>query len=543
VPNFQAMLFSNGGHLLAHAESILNPEVFTHPVWIRFGRYEAPTLHQLINELLNAAKVLQNDDPDNACQVLLACVAYQSQIGQHEIAMKTLQQVQILAERNAFDRIVVWVKWGMSSISFQERKYEQTIRHLEGLEAILNQKEEWILADYIDTIKVSLQSPPTFLVKKNSKPQKGPPPEDLLNTTFDWLQHWGHSDGKAGPETSPEYYKSCDTAQKTKASQPFLFIQRWGNYWDNLLMSARNITNSHGTGNDKKSQTVIVPQALAQEKIFANREIVKSDSKHRRNRKSKHMPQGDSVIAQMLGAFNVTIQDTPIKLPASRGLSLMKYLILHHKHSTPRDVLMEVFWPESDPDSARNNLNVAMYNLRQILRSVTKSQIVCFEDGAYCLAPDLKIWLDVEEFEHCIREGQLLESKGQITAAATEYDIAVNLYRGDLLADTPYESWAVLDRERLRAAYFDALDRHSQIYFNQERYTTCINLCQLILARDACREDAHCRIMQCYSRLGQNPLALRQYQICVDALQTELEVDPSPETTHLFEKVRHHRHV
>jgi DNA-binding SARP family transcriptional activator len=155
----------------------------------------------------------------------------------------------------------------------------------------------------------------------------------------------------------------------------------------------------------------------------------------------------------------------------------------------------------------------------------------------------LEVWLDVEEFEHCVREGKLLESKGQIAVAVTEYDIALNLYRGDFLADTPYESWAVLDRERLRAAYFDALDRLSQIHFYQERYTTCVNLCQLILARDACREDAHCRIMQCYSRLGKKPLALRQYQICVEALRVELGVKPDAETTNLYAHIRRREHV
>ena len=33
--------------------------------------------------------------------------------------------------------------------------------------------------------------------------------------------------------------------------------------------------------------------------------------------------------------------------------------------------------------------------------------------------------------------GQQLESKKQLTAAVAEYEIAVNLYRGDFLADNP----------------------------------------------------------------------------------------------------------
>jgi DNA-binding SARP family transcriptional activator len=155
----------------------------------------------------------------------------------------------------------------------------------------------------------------------------------------------------------------------------------------------------------------------------------------------------------------------------------------------------------------------------------------------------MELWLDVEEFEHCVEQGQRLESQLQITEAIAEYEIAINLYRGDFLAENPYEGWTVLERERLRITYLDTLDHLSQIYFDQERYGLCVTLCQLILNRDLCREDAHCRLMRCYSRLGQGPLALRQYQICAEALQTELEVVPAPETTEIYERIHRHEHI
>ena len=134
-----------------------------------------------------------------------------------------------------------------------------------------------------------------------------------------------------------------------------------------------------------------------------------------------------------------------------------------------------------------------------------------------------------------------MESRKQVNSAITEYEIAINLYRGDFLADNPYENWTVLDRERLRVTYLDTLDNLSRIYFNQARYAACANLCQLILGRDPCREDAHCRLMRSYSHLGQGALALRQYQMCVEALRGELDVEPAPETRHLFEQIRSHK--
>ncbi len=537
------MLSNDSGHLLTHAESILNPEIFSHPVWIRFGRKETAVSHKTINELLSIAKILQDDDPDNACQVLLICVAYQNQIGQSDNALRTLKKVQSLADHNTLDRMIVWAKWGMSSISFQEGKYEQTIRHLEELRTILNQKNEWILANYIDVIKVSLHSPQGSVIKKNNKSQKDPPSKDLLTVTFDWMDHWGLPGQKAEFGLFFECRKDHGTDTRGKADQFSLSTRHWQGYWHNLLMALRNTAKGYLADRNEKTQTKTSLSSSIKEQTFVNEAIPKLESEHRGGQISKYTASSNSVIVQMLGSFHIAIQDLSIKLPASRGLSLLKYMLFHHKQAIRRDVLMEVFWPNSDPDAARNNLNVAMHTLRQALRSVTENRIVCFEDGAYYLAPELELWIDVEEFDHCVKEGQRLETRNQLTAAVAEFEIAINLYQGEFLADTPYESWTVLDRERLRIAYLDTLDHLSQIYFNEERYAACVTQCQLILSRDLCREDAHCRLMQCYSRLGQGPLALRQYQICVEALQSELEVEPAPETTQLYEQIHKHERI
>ena len=49
--------------------------------------------------------------------------------------------------------------------------------------------------------------------------------------------------------------------------------------------------------------------------------------------------------------------------------------------------------------------------------------------------------------------------------------------------------------------------------------------------------------MRCYSRQGQRPLALRQFQICAEALRTELDVEPSPATAELYERIRRRESV
>jgi DNA-binding SARP family transcriptional activator len=245
----------------------------------------------------------------------------------------------------------------------------------------------------------------------------------------------------------------------------------------------------------------------------------------------------------MLGMFSMTIGEATVKLPASRALSLLKYLLLRHKQCIPRDMLLETFWPEADPELARNNLNVSLHSLRRALQRATDRPVIVYEDGAYGLASNLQLWLDVEEFEKCVKSGQWLEAQDQPSAATNEYESAISLYQGDLLEQNLYDEWTVLDRERLRIAYLDTLDRLSQIYFKEERYSACRTACQLILIKDTCREDAHCLLMRCYSRQGQPHLALYQYQVCVEALFGELQVEPAPETTQLYNRIRRREQV
>ena len=251
-----------------------------------------------------------------------------------------------------------------------------------------------------------------------------------------------------------------------------------------------------------------------------------------------------TLAVHMLGQFRVLVNDQPVEnWPSGRGRAIFQYLLTHHATVTPRDVLMDLFWPESKPEAARNNLNVAMHGLRRATRAVTSLPVVIFKEGAYHLCPDLNLWLDVDEFENHVRNGRRFEVERSLENASVEYEAAISLYQGDFLSSDLYEEWPVLTRERLRVAYLDTLDRLSHIYFRQEQYAVCATLCQLLLTHDNCREDAYCRLMRCYSRLEQYHLALREYQSCVDALHIELNVTPAQSTTQLFEGIRHHEWV
>ena len=246
-----------------------------------------------------------------------------------------------------------------------------------------------------------------------------------------------------------------------------------------------------------------------------------------------------SMVVYCLGLFRVYQNDQLITdWDSLKARSVFKYLLTHRGTPIGKEILMDIFWPEADPKAARRNLHQAIYSLRQTLRGEQQDfQHIRFEDDCYSLNPEMSIWIDSEEFEKHIQAGRRLEAAGRREEAITEYGVAEGLYRGDFLEEDLYEEWPLGQRDHARNTYLEILGRLSEYYVGRSEYTAAIALCQKVLARDNCDEEAHRRLIHCYLALGQPHLAVRQYQACVEALKQELDLTPSEETVALYRRI------
>jgi DNA-binding SARP family transcriptional activator len=59
-----------------------------------------------------------------------------------------------------------------------------------------------------------------------------------------------------------------------------------------------------------------------------------------------------------------------------------------------------------------------------------------------------------------------------------------------------------------------------------------------ILRHDHAYEQTHRQMMRLYAMSGDRTQALHQYQRCVSALRTELDIEPSESTKELYEQIR-----
>lgn len=553
-----AMLSKEESPLLDNAISKLQPEVFSHPIWMRFGKKEATVSSKTIKALTIEAANLKQNNPSDACQVLLICAVFQHYSGQADNALATIQEVQNLARKANLDKEVMWALWGACAICIQHKRFEQAAAYLSSLENKLNDQGDWVLAGFVDVIKQTLTQRSK---KSNTLPTNYSENQTtgiVLKQTFRWLNLWGFS--VQAQELDDYTSRKWDSSRhripplsKGWRSLRLLFRgelkvnwldsssqqgRKRSSFW-RLILSLLHI-EVVSQEQENKSE-IIDSNVTSVETVAAQAPVVITPVVVPKVETSQ--VEAISISVQMLGSFSLSIQDTLLDLPPSRSLSLLKYLLLNHKQYTPREMLIDMFWPDVSMERGRNNLNVAMNGIRTSLRTVTDTPVILYKSNAYGMAQDLRFWVDVEDFERLVNSGRRLEAQNRMSSAISDYEAAISLYQGDFLEENPYENWTVLPRERLRLAYLTTLDRLSHIYFNQERYAMCITLSQLILSRDRCREDAHSMLMRCYSRQGQDNLALRQYQVCVEALRMELDVTPAPETTKLYELIRQHKHV
>src|SRR5574339_463121 len=454
-----ALLFHKQRPLLALAVSKLRPNIFSHPVWIRFGKKDKVVSPETIQNLFGEAEQLQCDHPGDACQVLLICAVYQNYSGQSISALATIEKALDLAQHAGLSQEIPWTLWGACAVCVQQGNYEQAAILLGQLQAVLNVQNEWILADYIDVMRqfliVAAAGTDSFCASPETQKFEG-----LLTITFEWLHQWGFSArpesclplaGYKGPTGSPEPFTRADVSGQRqlkpwhilklifqgelklywakKGSHPAdCRSSLWGSILSSLQIyfSGRKITGPL-MGTDAHVPGVPTPQKVNDNPlpdiIASKREIEVKDKPVYLYMVLQQMNTVIPVSVHMLGRFVMSTQGVILKLPVSRSLSLLKYVMLNHKQNTPREVLMDVFWPDAGTGTARNNLNVAMHAIRRTLRTGIDQPVILYRDGSYSISPDIQVWLDVEEFERLISAGHRLESRNQ-SAAVSEYEAA-----------------------------------------------------------------------------------------------------------------------
>jgi len=246
---------------------------------------------------------------------------------------------------------------------------------------------------------------------------------------------------------------------------------------------------------------------------------------------------GYQLRVQTLGAFRAwrgDVEIAPREWQRDRARQLFQLLLTYRARWLQRDEIADRLWPNLAPEAAARDFKVALNALNKAIEPNRSGDgtfaFVIREGAAYRLRPEADVWLDAIEFERASEAGLRTGDLGQLRSA-------LRLYRGDYLPDALYDDWASEERERLLSLYLRAADKLAGLLIERGDYDEALDICQAILARDACWERAYRLTMTAHAKQGNRPLALRAYQRCVATLRDELGVEPSAATTTLYRQI------
>lgn len=236
---------------------------------------------------------------------------------------------------------------------------------------------------------------------------------------------------------------------------------------------------------------------------------------------------------RVLGEFSVQCNGREVShFRSRRTAELLAYLALNGRRGHPREVLMELLWPEHDGPAARHSLSVALSWLRQEFEAEAHSPIFIADRYSVRLGPGC-VSTDVAEFESALREAAAAVEPAQRLGCLER---ALACYGGQLLPGF-YEDWVIPEQQRLEDLFFRAAHEALGLMEARGLDGPALELAHRIVAVDPLREESHREVLRLYGRLGRPESAERHYQAMARRLSDQFGKEPDAATRRMLADV------
>ncbi|MDM8537854.1 BTAD domain-containing putative transcriptional regulator, partial [Desulfobacterales bacterium HSG17] len=228
----------------------------------------------------------------------------------------------------------------------------------------------------------------------------------------------------------------------------------------------------------------------------------------------------------LLGRFKVLKgnKEVPIKKwKSAKALMIFKYLAAKRRAGfIPRDVLIELLWPDQDIKKTAKRFNVAMSALRKVLEPdiipKAASSYILRKKDSYRLDPGKNINIDMDNFLDKINDLKNNSDKNN-RELIDQCLSAESLYQGTFLEENILDEWCVSDREYLNEKFLHLLFEIIKINENEKNYIKCIQYAEKYLTADPYEESVYRKLMISHAALGNNTNVLRTYKKCKENIE------------------------
>jgi len=236
----------------------------------------------------------------------------------------------------------------------------------------------------------------------------------------------------------------------------------------------------------------------------------------------------------LFGSFPVRVNGRPHYLGISGPTEqLFQYLLVNSGKEARREFLADLFWRGSSVPRQRSALNSAICRIKRQLVDVDGVELLCDGPAVFLSIADT-VEVDVRE---------LTETVHSVSIGDTMSDaLADRLYRALDACDAPFldgvtSDWVLTERERLFNIQIRGMTILMHWLGEHRRYEDALEIGRRLLAADPARETTQCEVMWLYVLNGQRAQALRQFRMFRSWLKYELDIEPMPETSALYQHI------
>jgi len=228
---------------------------------------------------------------------------------------------------------------------------------------------------------------------------------------------------------------------------------------------------------------------------------------------------------------------------------LLKLFVTYKDKRVLPETIMEKLWPEDDLSDPKNALRTKIYRLRKtlddlgVLAREDSEDGFCrldFQGGFYIFSLCENCRLDTEEFSAYIKRGDEL-SESAPEQAIECYQKAIELYKGEYLAENLYNEWVIPSRNYYHRLYFGALYQLLELLKDAEDYQQIIKICEKAFQIDPYEEPVHVQYLIALINSGQSKLALSHYKYITNKLRQDLGVKPSAQMKQIYRQIKSQR--
>jgi DNA-binding SARP family transcriptional activator len=242
---------------------------------------------------------------------------------------------------------------------------------------------------------------------------------------------------------------------------------------------------------------------------------------------------------RILGPIEVRDAGRPLALGGAKQRAVLAILLLHANDLMSAEQVMEELWGETQPDTARNVLQVYVSQLRKLLEpgiAKGEAKVLVTRQPGYVLnvAPED---LDLTRAERLIERGRKALADMDPSLGARLFADALALWRGNPLADFTLEPFAQTEIERLEELRLSSREDLFEAELELGRGAQLVHELEADVATHPLRERLRAHLMLALYQAGRQAEALEAYRAGTDLLSEELGIDPGPALQSVHEAI------